>query len=95
MTNLVPVYQIEQIVGVPRHPTIHYGRAVSSQETFYILHSERCLKQRSDLRDCPFSTALDRGIDPDDWISDKPTVLSFRDGQLFIVEEGVQYDETQ
>lgn len=62
MTDLVDPTQIEQIVGAPRHPTDHYGRAVSAEETVYILHSQECKDSTEDLRDCPFSIALDRGI---------------------------------
>lgn len=63
MTEIVPASDIERIVGVNRHPTIHYARAVSAREMVYILHSHACLASGIDLRDCEFSIALDRGID--------------------------------
>lgn len=33
MTNLVPADDIERIVGIKRHQTKHYGRAVSAEQT--------------------------------------------------------------
>lgn len=62
MSELVPTDQIEEIVGVKRHPNSHYGRAVTATQTFYILHSQACVDSTPDLRECPFSTAMDRGI---------------------------------
>ncbi len=67
MTDLVPTDQIERIVGARRHPHQHLGRAVSAEQTVYILHSERCRDSGIDLRDCAYSKALDNGIDPDWW----------------------------
>lgn len=61
MSEIVPADRIEEIVGVKRHPTDHYGRAVSDEQTVYILHSQQC-KDTTDLRDCPFSLVLDLGI---------------------------------
>jgi len=85
MAEIVPNYQIEQIVGVPRHSRIHYGRAVSSEQTMYILHSKNCLKDNPDLRDCEFSVALDNGLDMDKWedYQDRTLVLSIVDGSLW------------
>lgn len=62
MAELVPADQIEGIVGVDRHATEHWGRAVSAEETVYILHSQECQDSDVDLRRCPFTLALDRGI---------------------------------
>jgi len=72
MTNLVPTEDIEAIVGVPRHETQHYARAVSAEQTVYILHSHECLNSGRDLRECPLSLALDNGIDLDEWVEDQP-----------------------
>ena len=63
MSNLVPPSEIEGIVGAHRHAVSHFGRAVSSEQTVYILHSRECVDSGVDLRDCPFSVALDKGID--------------------------------
>lgn len=63
MSNLVPADSIEKIVGIARHATDHYGRADSAEKTVYILHSQECKDSTPDLRDCPFSIALDRGIE--------------------------------
>lgn len=63
MADLVPADRIEQIVGAQRHPTKHMARAVSAEQTVYILHSQECRDTTPDLRDCPFSIALDRGIE--------------------------------
>lgn len=67
MTDLVPATEIERIVGIARHRQAHYGRAVSSEQVVYILHSKQCVDSGIDLRDCSFSTALDRGIDEQRW----------------------------
>lgn len=67
MSDLVPAEDIERIVGVKRHRSVHYGRAVSDEQTVYILHSGVCKETRLDLRDCPFSIALDQGINIDVW----------------------------
>lgn len=74
MSELVPADQIEAIVGITRQDSEHYARAVSSEQTVYILHSRDCLNSGIDLRDCPFSLALDNGIDLDVWqeLQDRP-----------------------
>ena len=64
MADLVNPDQLEQIVGARCHPTRHQARAVSAEQTVYILHSQECRDSTPDLRDCPFSVALDNGIDP-------------------------------
>lgn len=63
MSELVDPEQIEAIVGARRHETVHIGRAVPGEARVYILHSRECVERREDLRDCPYSIALDRGID--------------------------------
>lgn len=70
MSDLVDPAIIEQIVGKKRHRTRHYGRAVSREQTVYILHSQECRDSTPDLRDCPFSLALDRGIEVEHWRQD-------------------------
>jgi hypothetical protein len=62
MSDLVSPDDIEAIVGLPRHDTEHYARAVSADQAVYILHSRECKESMADLRDCQFSVALDRGI---------------------------------
>lgn len=81
MTELVPFDRIEQIVGATRHATLHFGRAVSVEERFYILHSEECLDTRINLLDCPFSVALSfYGVNPDEFAGDTAVVLEVGDG---------------
>lgn len=85
MTELVPPHEIEEKVGVPRHSTEHYGRAVSAEQTTYILHSQECLDSGIDLRECPFSQALDNpGIQLDIWYGaeDKAVRLAINHGEL-------------
>lgn len=84
MSDRVPADQIEQIVGIERHPTRHYARAASAEQTVYILHSEECRRTYDDLRNCPWSVALDRGIDEYDWSDreDRPVLVRVRDGRL-------------
>ena len=74
MTELVDPSEIEKIVGVPRHPTEHWAKAVSSEERVYILHSVACLESSEDLRSCEYSRALDNGIREVrmDWPEDVP-----------------------
>lgn len=62
MTKPVPATEIESIVGRQRHESDHYARADSENQTVFILHSRECLQAFDDLRECPFSIALDRGI---------------------------------
>lgn len=58
---------IEAIVGIQRHSTVHYGRAVSATDQFYILHSRRCLRDFPDSMDCPFSFSMLHGINRKEW----------------------------
>lgn len=67
MSKLVRAEDIEAIVGQERHKRVHYGRAVTTEQTLYILHSRECLESGIDLRGCEYSTALDNGIDPAQW----------------------------
>lgn len=71
MTDLVSGQDVERIVGVGRHPTEHRARAVSAEQKVHILHSAECLDMHDagarDLRQCPYSLALDEGIDLDEW----------------------------
>lgn len=92
MTDLVPADQIERIVGADRHPSYHITRAVSAEQTVYILHSQKCLTDYPDLRDCPFSLALNKGIDEYHWsdMEDRPVRVMIRDGKLVPVHNGGQ-----
>lgn len=82
MTDRVPADQIEEAVGIQRHSTFHYGRAVSAERRVYILHSQECRDHYQDLRDCPYSRALDLGITEADWTMDTPVLLMIWDGRL-------------
>lgn len=62
MSDLVDSDSIESIVGASRHVTDHLARADSTADTVYILHSRQCKDSGIDLRECPFSLALDKGI---------------------------------
>lgn len=77
MVSLVPTEDIERIVGVRRHDDEHWARAVSAEQKVYILHSRKCLDSGRDLRECPFSLALDNGILLADWLEDEalPVVI--------------------
>lgn len=87
MTELVPAEEIEEIVGALRHPHQHLGRAVSAEQSLYILHSQKCKDSGIDLRDCEWSLALNLGIDKEDWegFEDRPVVLAFFASRLFPV----------
>ncbi|WBQ02996.1 hypothetical protein [Kribbella sp. CA-293567] len=88
MSDIVPDTVIANLVGIERHAIDHYGRAVSAEQTVYILHSQQCKDTTPDLRDCPYSRALDRGIaGPVPWpawqhVQDRPTQLALSFGWL-------------
>lgn len=90
MSDLVDPDKIEQIVGSGRHAQQHLARAVSAEQTVYILHSHACVDAAGDLRDCSYSQALDIGIDPADWAEceDRPVVAAIRRGRLFPIPMG-------
>lgn len=87
MSDLVPSDQIEKIVGVQRHQTRHYARAVSAEQMIYILHSRDCLDSGLDLRDCEFSLALDNGIGALTGCQDRPVFVAVEDDELVPVQE--------
>jgi hypothetical protein len=82
MTNLVPSSEIERIVGATRHEWKHQARAASAEQTVYILHSQQCLDSGIDLRDCEFSRALDRGINPKHWRENVALIVEVINGAL-------------
>ena len=89
MVECVDPEKIESIVGRKRHPSAHYARAVSAEETVYILHSATCFAAEDDLRECPYSVALDRhGINVRYWTMDVPLPVVVLNGRLFPVTYG-------
>lgn len=88
MSELVDSDSIEAIVGAKRHLTDHLARADSETEMVYILHSQECKDRYTDLRECPFSIALDRGIKhPTPWSTwrqtqDQPVRVEVVNGYL-------------
>jgi len=85
MVDLVDPDKIEGIVGIERDPKLHYGRAVSAEETFYILHSHSCRESGRSLLACQFSLALgDHGINKGIWgdLQDRPVPLEVSGGRL-------------
>lgn len=48
MTERVPADEIENIVGRKRSVKDHYARAVSAEQTVYILHSRECLAMHAE-----------------------------------------------
>lgn len=84
MADLVDPDEIERLVGVERHPTRHYARAVSAEQVVYILHPVKCRDHTPDLRDCRFSLALDNGIAMCDWsgVEDQAVLVTVRAGRL-------------
>lgn len=77
MTQHVDADQIEDIVGIPRQRHRHVARAVSAEQTVYILHPQECLDMTADLTMCTFSETLDNGIDMDVWaeLQDRPVFV--------------------
>lgn len=82
MSKLVPNEDIERIVGAKRHKTDHIGCVTSPDREVFILHSQECLDSGRDLRTCRYSLALDRGIDLEEWVHDKPVKLQIIGGLL-------------
>jgi len=82
VSEIVSSDRVEDIVGATRHETEHIGRAVSTDQMVYILHSVECKAWSSDLRECPFSRALDNGVDIREWTLDAATLLAVHDGHL-------------
>jgi hypothetical protein len=82
VSKLVDSSRIEKIVGVERHDSLHYAKAVSAEQTVYILHSRQCLLTGVDLRRCAFSRALDRGIDVERWPEDRPVPVVIERARL-------------
>jgi hypothetical protein len=90
VTTLVDPSEIERIVGRKRSNLLHYARLISEDGMFYIMHSLQCVEFEKDLRECPYSLALDEGVDPEVWRGwiDKPAVLiDIQDGRLVPVNE--------
>lgn len=85
MSEIVAAQDIERIVGVRRHPTKHWAKAVSVEQEVFILHSADCLASTPDLRDCLFSLALDNGIDVLRWEEDEATEVEIEGGFLWQV----------
>lgn len=84
MSELADPKRIEAVVGVKR-ASVHVARIVTTEERLYILHSHACVVQRRDLRECPYSLALDKGIDPEVWVGhhDVPICITIGfDGRL-------------
>ena len=80
MTHRVPADQIEALVGAKRHQSRHIIRGGEVSGIAYILHPHTCLKRHTDLRECPWSLALDRD---DVWLPDNgPHYVNLRAGQL-------------
>ncbi|MCW2757633.1 MAG: hypothetical protein JWO46_1379 [Nocardioidaceae bacterium] len=50
---------IEQIVGVRRHPLRHFLRIVASSDDVYLLHSQQCQDSYVDPGDCAYAHAID------------------------------------
>lgn len=67
MTGRVPADQIEGLVGAARHPVRHIARAVSAEQTVYLMHPDDCREGRADLTTCPHSIALYAGIRAPEW----------------------------
>lgn len=82
MSDLVPREHIEGIVGSPRQAHRHMARAISAERTVYILHSFECLDTVPDLRDCPYSLALDKGITVRRWPQDVCVEAAIERGRL-------------
>lgn len=85
MTRREERARVIEIVGREPDNYGHYGRAVSEEGRVYILHSNRCAEMRPDLRECPFSQALDHfGIDLARWPEDQTVTLWFDENRWLV-----------
>lgn len=86
--ELVDPATIEEIVGVQRDVHNHWGRAVSKDQTVYILHSKSCVDSGKDLRYCYYSKALAEGIRIQDWSAalDRPVKIGLEGGLIVPVD---------
>lgn len=77
MSNLVDRDKISSLVRAERDYWLHIGRHDFEEEGVYIMHSHLCLSLFPDLRECPYSKALDKGISVEHWFSweDDPVYL--------------------
>lgn len=85
MAGIVPDGDIEDIVGVTRHPTLHLGRADSRRGMIYILHSAECKAGGDEaLLSCEYTRAMENGVDhwPHEF-EDRPVVLGVYDEGLY------------
>lgn len=89
MSERVDQTKIEGIVGVKRDPRLHYARIVSAEQMIYILHSQECRDSTPDLRECPFSEAMDRGIEVSEWIRDAPVLVEIDEGGVLRPQVGI------
>ncbi len=96
MADLVPAEDIERIVGATRHPFKHIARAVSAEQTVYILHARGCIESTSDLRKCRYSLALDFGISLDRWRGweDRPVIVAVHPVSRHLIPLRTVSDET-
>ncbi|MGZ0069282.1 hypothetical protein [Microbacterium arborescens] len=87
MTRLEPTSSIETTVGAERSQSEHIGRAVSAEQRVYILHSQDCVDTGRNLRTCPYSIALDLGIDVPTWQGheDRPVILAIDDDYFDLI----------
>lgn len=84
MSDLV-IRNLYEEFGQDRDPALHLGIAHTGDNMFYIFHSQACFDstpETTDLRDCMYSLALDRGLLPEQIIEDEVVVLSIQDGRL-------------
>ncbi len=87
MTELVPPEDIERLVGTSRMNWHHAVRVDTGEKMVYILHSRECKESGRDLRECPFSRALDMGVNMERWSDyfDEPMVAAIERGRLIPV----------
>jgi hypothetical protein len=95
MSNLVPADQIERLVGAKRHALAHLGRAVSAEQTIYVLHSQACKDSGIDLRFCGYSRALDRGIDQGDWEGHQDSAVTLMHAHGFLMPDDDGPDDVE
>lgn len=83
MSTIIPADEVEELVGARRHEFRHIMRYDSLCAELHILHSAVCKDSMADLRDCPFSVALDDGgVKDGDWWDDEPVFVDLEDGEL-------------
>ena len=75
MVNIIPPDEIEELVGSARLFDKHVGRVITAERRFVLMHSEQCLQEYDDLRDCPYSQSMQSNFYSGRWESHRDEAM--------------------